>query len=66
MQFDGIKPQALRGKRGIGERANCVRDILFAHRLAELLLGSRQTRRAVAGYRRRPILGTRADGPDVP
>jgi hypothetical protein len=66
MQFDGIKPQALRGKRGIGERANCVRDILFAHRLAELLLRSRQAGRTVVGAGRRPILGARANGADMP
>src|SRR5258705_6119387 len=66
MQFDGIESQALRGKRRIGESANGVCDVLLAHGLAELLLRSRQTGRTIVGTGRRPILGARANGPDMP
>ena len=66
MQFDGIESQLFRRKRRIGESANGVCNILFAHRLAELLLRSRQAGRSVVGTGRRPILGARANGSDMP
>src|SRR5438477_3940591 len=66
MQFDGIEPQALCRKRRIGESANGVCDVLFAHWLAELLLRSRQAGRSVVGAGRRPILGARANSSDMP
>ena len=66
MQFDGIEPQALCRKRRIGESANGVCDVLLAHRLAELLLRSRQAGRSVVGAGRRPILGARANSSDMP
>src|SRR5439155_10640425 len=66
VQFDCIEPQALRRMRRIGESANSVGNVRFAHRLAQLLLRSRQARRTVVGTGRRPILDARSNGSDMP
>ena len=66
VQFDCIESEALCRKRRISEGANGVGDVLFAHRLAELLLGSRQAGWGVVGTGRRPILGAGANGSDMP